>query len=128
MGNSIPSAGSISRKRGKQELRETGTANGTGTGTGTASQGRGLGAAGAVAPLPTIPEARHSAVDRERIREIVENFMKNGSVNNRAVPDFVERAIYENVLVMVMGLLEEVVSATSVEVMGHRLEVRLSKA
>jgi hypothetical protein len=67
-------------------------------------------------------------VDRERIREIVERFMKNGSINNRAVPDFVERAIYENVLVMVLGLLEEVVSASSVEVMGHRLEMRMSKA
>ena len=81
---------------------------------------------GASAPLPTIPEARHTAVDRERIREIVEKFMRNGSVNNRAVPDFVERAIYENVLVMVMGMLEEVVSGTSVEVMGHRLEMRLA--
>ena len=108
----------------------TGTANWTGnaTATATASPGKGLGTSGASPPLPTIPEARHSAVDRERIKEIVEKFMKNGSVNNRAVPDFVERAIYENVLVMVMGLLEEVASTTAVEVMGHRLEVRLSKA
>lgn len=52
--------------------------------------------------------------------------MLNGSVNSRAVPDFVERAIYENVLVMVLGLFEEVVSGASVEVLGHRLEMRLS--
>jgi hypothetical protein len=76
--------------------------------------------------MPAIPEGRSSAVDRERVREIVDKFMQNGSVNSRAVPDFVERAIYENVLVMVLGLLEEVVSGTAVEVLGHRLEMKLT--
>lgn len=59
------------------------------------------------------------------VERIVDGFMKNKKVNSAMIPDVVERAIYENVLTLVLGVLEEVAATASIEVLGHRIEMNL---
>jgi hypothetical protein len=62
---------------------------------------------------------------KEMVERIVDGFMKNKKVNSAMIPDVVERAIYENVLTLVLGVLEEVAASASIEVLGHRIEMKL---
>ena len=62
----------------------------------------------------------------EAVGRIVDGFMANGAINSAFVPDFVERAIYRNVLTLGLALLEEMISESRIEVLGHRLEMRLA--
>lgn len=64
-------------------------------------------------------------VSRDKIDEIVEGFMQNNAVNNPLLPDFIEKAIYKNVITLMLGIAEEVLGTTTVEVLGHRVELRL---
>lgn len=68
------------------------------------------------------------AVKAATVEKIVDGFMKNKRINSAMIPDAVERAIYENVLTLVMGVLEEVTASANVEVLGHRLEMKLVAA
>ena len=65
-------------------------------------------------------------VSREKIDEIVEGFMQNNSVNTPLLPDFIEKAVYKNVITLMMGIAEEVLAETSIEVLGHRIKLRLT--
>ena len=62
------------------------------------------------------------------VAKIVDGFMKNKRINSAMIPDSVERAIYENVLTLVMGVLEVVTASANEEVLGHRLEMKLVAA
>ena len=46
----------------------------------------------------------------EAVGRIVDGFMANNAINSAFVPDFVERAIYRNVLTLGLALLEEMIS------------------
>lgn len=66
-----------------------------------------------------------SVVSSDKIDAIVDGFMKNHAINNALIPDVIERSIYKNVLTLVMGVLQEVTESTTVEVLGHKLEVKI---
>ena len=69
-----------------------------------------------------------SPVCRATVKRIVDGFMANNAINSPFVPDFVERAIYENVMTLALGLVDEVLAGARIEVLGHRMELRLSAA
>jgi hypothetical protein len=69
--------------------------------------------------------AKSSVVCGEAIDEIVDKFMANSSINSPLVPDFIERQIYRNALTLALGLAEEVLAGAKLEVLGHRVELRL---
>ena len=72
------------------------------------------------------PKDEPTRVSRDKIDEIVAGFMQNNSVNNPLLPDFIEKAIYKNVITLMLGIAEEVLSETSIEVLGHRIQLRLT--
>lgn len=69
--------------------------------------------------------AKGSVVCEKAIEEIVGKFMANSSINSPLVPDFIERQIYRNALTLALGLAEEVLAGAKLEVLGHRVELRL---
>lgn len=77
-------------------------------------------------PVPT--KGPTTRVSREKIEEIVEGFIQNNSVNSALLPDFIERAIYTNVVALVLGIAEEVLEGTSIEILGHRVEMKFHES
>lgn len=60
---------------------------------------------------------------RTNIDDIVDKFMKNDAINQKAIPDFVERAIYRNVLTLVTGLMTEVLEGVEIQALGHKIKL-----
>lgn len=60
---------------------------------------------------------------RTKIDDIVDKFMENDAINQKAIPDFVERAIYRNVLTLVTGLMTEVLEGVELQALGHKIKL-----
>ena len=90
-----------------------------------AAKAPGAAAAAAKAPGAAAEAAKGSVVCEKAIDDIVERFMANSSINSHLVPDFIERQIYKNALTLALGLAEEVLAGAKLEVLGHRVELRL---
>lgn len=61
-----------------------------------------------------------NAVSKKKIEEMVDNLLKNQVVNNRFLPDVVERQIYINAIEMTLGLLETATANLEVHFLGYR--------
>jgi hypothetical protein len=59
----------------------------------------------------------------EILDDIIERYMKNDLINNPAIPDWIERKIYKNILKMVIGILTETAENTDLELLGHTISV-----
>ena len=60
-------------------------------------------------------------LSKAKVEEFVEQLLADDSVNISYLPDFVERQLYKNVLNLVLGLLDNTLSTTSVKFLGHVL-------
>ena len=56
-----------------------------------------------------------------KVDEFVEKLLNDENVNIGYLPDFVERQIYKNVFNLIIGLLNNTLSTTSVKLLGHEL-------
>ena len=61
-----------------------------------------------------------NAVSKKKIEEMVDNLLKNQVVNNRFLPDVVERQIYINAIEMTLGLLETATANLEIHFLGYR--------
>lgn len=66
-----------------------------------------------------------SGISEDTIRKIVDGFMKNKKINQRYIPDAIERQIYQNVIVLLMALLEESLKTARIQFLGHELTVHI---
>jgi len=64
-------------------------------------------------------------ISKDRINQSVERMINNSGVNISYIPDFVERQIYRNVFGILISLVDELSSQTSLEVLGHYLTFNL---
>lgn len=64
----------------------------------------------------------------ERVKEIVDRFMADARINSPLLPDFIERAIYRNVITLALALVDELASGASIEFLGHRIELRVKRS
>ena len=60
-------------------------------------------------------------LSREKIDAIVEDILNNERMNIKYLPDFVERAIYKNVLNLFINVLDRAVSSVHIKFLGHQL-------
>lgn len=56
----------------------------------------------------------------KRIEEILERFIANKKIENRSIPNFVEKDFYRILLTTIIGVLQEGANQTSLEFLGHR--------
>jgi hypothetical protein len=57
--------------------------------------------------------------------EIVDRYMKNNLINNPAIPDWIERKIYKNVLKLAIGVASDTFNNTNFELLGHNISVSI---
>jgi hypothetical protein len=63
-------------------------------------------------------------ISKERITKSVERLIQS-ETNIKWLPDFVERQLYRNIFNILIGLLDELVTTTSMEILGHTLTMHL---
>lgn len=67
-----------------------------------------------------------SELSKQRIQEIIDRLIDDKTVNIRYIPDFAERQIYKNIFNVAFGLLNEVVSHGSIDVLGHQITMQMN--
>lgn len=67
-----------------------------------------------------------SQEETDAINRLVDQFLANELVNNKFIPDAVERKMYCNVVRMIVGLLKVSVDHASLEVLGHRFVISMT--
>ena len=60
-------------------------------------------------------------LSQQKIDEFVEKLLNNKNVNIGYLPDFVERQIYKNVFSLLLGILDNTLTSTKINFMGHEL-------
>lgn len=60
-------------------------------------------------------------LSKAKVDEFVEKLLNDENVNIGYLPDFVERQIYKNIFNLIIGLLNNTLSTTSVKLLGHEL-------
>lgn len=68
-------------------------------------------------PLPEQKTPEDIAIDT-----IIDRFLHNEHINQRFIPDAMERRIYRNTLKMVVAMLRDTVEHAGITVLGHRIQ------
>lgn len=73
-----------------------------------------------------LPQGKLQELSKQRIDEFVEKLLADKNVNIGYLPDFVERQIYKNVFNLLIGLLDDTISTTSIKMLGHNLTFNIA--
>lgn len=65
---------------------------------------------------PKKPQLSKALVD-----EFVDEMLKDENVNISGLPDFIERRVYANVIIMMMSMIDKVLESTHIQFMNHRI-------
>jgi len=57
------------------------------------------------------------------VDQMVERLIENQAVDIFMLPDWVERRLYANILRLVLGVVQDTLLSTSLDVMGHRMSI-----
>lgn len=69
----------------------------------------------------TVNKVQLQELSQQKIDEFVEKLLNNKNVNIGYLPDFVERQIYKNVFSLLLGILDNTLTSTKINFMGHEL-------
>jgi hypothetical protein len=58
----------------------------------------------------------------ETIDAVVDEFLKDNGLNTAFIPDFIEKKLYKNVIVLALSAANRVLDTAHVEFLGHRIE------
>jgi hypothetical protein len=72
-----------------------------------------------------VPLGPSATVSRQKVEELVEQMLQNPEINIRYFPDAVERQLYRNVFSLALNVLGELLKTTSIDLMGHRIQLTL---
>lgn len=64
-------------------------------------------------------------ISMEAIEQYVEGMIADSDVNITYLPDFVERQLYKNILKMVLGLLDNILSNSHITIFNHEINFEL---
>jgi hypothetical protein len=78
-----------------------------------------------VADEPDCSGRPSAAVSDRRVAELVDRFMRDSSINSRMLPDVIERALYENVVRLLLSGLATVLDSSRVSLLGHSIRLHL---
>lgn len=72
------------------------------------------------------PDINFKVLSELKIEQMVDELLQNENVNIKYLPDFVEKAIYKNVLNLTINLLSTVLSNAHVQMLGHQVTFQLN--
>ena len=67
-----------------------------------------------------------SGIDRKGIEDLVDDLLKDESVNVDWLPDEIEREVYIAVIGLVLGIFEEVIQSLTINLYGHTITCKVS--
>lgn len=67
----------------------------------------------------------NNSISRVVVRNYVKEMLKDDNINVDYFPDYVERAIYENVFVMILSMMKHMGDETSIKLLGHEIGMRV---
>jgi len=73
-----------------------------------------------------LPQGKLQELSKQKIDEFVEQLLADKNVNIGYLPDFVERQLYKNIFGLLIGLLDNTVSTTSIKLLGHNLTFNIT--
>jgi len=73
----------------------------------------------------TANNVESSATTDEILDSIVDRYMKNDLINNPAIPDWIERKMYKNVLKMTIGIASDTINNSEFEFLGHIISLNV---
>jgi hypothetical protein len=77
------------------------------------------------APPDSDVEAGNSTVGHAEIKQMVDTFMADENINQRFIPDVIERHLYMRILSLLLHTVKHVVDSTKMEFMGHTLSISM---
>ena len=73
----------------------------------------------------SIPIATTSLVSKALISDYVDEIVANENINIKGLPDVVEKAIYKNVLLLIMVILEKTSKNSQIGLFGHKVHITI---
>lgn len=75
---------------------------------------------------PPAAAGKETVVNVGAVDELVDEFMSDSAINSAFLPDVLERALYRNVLLLMLGIMGRVLDTTSFSFLGHDVTVRMA--
>ena len=70
---------------------------------------------------PLTAKVQLQELSQQKIDDFVEKLLNDKNVNIGYFPDFVERKLYKNIFTLLLGILDNTLSSTKINFMGHEL-------
>lgn len=63
---------------------------------------------------------------KNSIKLLVDDILKNDSINNELIPDYVERKIYENIFNTLIKLMKEILESSSINFLNQNIKLKFN--
>lgn len=70
---------------------------------------------------PLTAKVQLQELSQQKIDDFVEKLLNDKNVNIGYFPDFVERKLYKNIFTLLLGILDNTLTSTKINFMGHEL-------
>ena len=60
---------------------------------------------------------------KNSVKALVDDILKNDSINNELIPDYVERKIYENIFNPLIKLMKEILESSSINFLNQNIKL-----
>jgi len=74
------------------------------------------------------PEEKEEEIEKdlkESVMKIVDNMLENDGINSSLLPDYIERKLYTNILIMIISLLKETLETTNVTLLNQKISLKV---
>tara|TARA_B100000941_G_C28311756_1_gene451905 strand:+ start:234 stop:623 length:390 start_codon:yes stop_codon:yes gene_type:complete len=58
----------------------------------------------------------------DSVKKLVDDILKNDSINSSLIPDYIERKIYENIFKVFIGLIKEILENTNFNLLNQNIK------
>ena len=63
---------------------------------------------------------------KNSVKALVDDILKNDSINNELIPDYVERKIYENIFNTLIKLMKEILESSSINFLNQNIKLKFN--
>ena len=63
---------------------------------------------------------------KNSVKNLVDNVLKNDSINSSLIPDYIERKLYENVFTIFINLLKEMAENTNINLLNQNISFKFN--
>jgi hypothetical protein len=60
-------------------------------------------------------------ISDEAVKQFVDKLINDPNININGFPDYIERKVYQNVVTVIMGIVDQVLSSTEIKILNHKI-------